>query len=122
MPPLNSVTGVPDDGSRAACFDGAPVELGGEVGDLLIHHTADVKTGVEIGGALVVPKQNVLQQRPFLFRLIIRDERTGIEEQEKNAFLGGIDQLARIVEILRIAGRRKPLCNTPAVDIEGFGL
>src|ERR1700687_4974746 len=96
--------------------------LRGEVGNFLVHDTADVEIGVEIGGALVVPKQNILQQRPSLLRLVIPDERPGIEEQEENAFLGGIDELARAVQILSTAGRRKPLGNATAVDIERLGL
>lgn len=35
--------------------------------------------------------------------------------------LGGVDQLARIVEVLPGAGRRKPLGNTVAVDVERLG-
>jgi hypothetical protein len=94
----------------------------GETVNLLVHHAAYVEIGVEVGAALLMPGQNVLQQGPFVFRLILRHELAGIEEQKKNALAGGVDQFAGKVEILRRAGRHEPLGDTATIDVERFGL
>ena len=65
-----------------------------------------------------MPREDVLQQRPFDLRLIGADEMAGIEEQEQNTFLCGVDQLAGIGQVLGTAGWCKPLSDAAAINLK----
>src|SRR5271157_3788802 len=63
--------------------------------------------------------ENVLQQGPLLGRRI-RLECPWIEEEEQNAFFGGIDQLARIVQVLRMLRRNEPGRDLATIHLMGM--
>ena len=68
---------------------------------------------------LVVARQDVLQQRPLL-RARVGLKRPGVEEQEEDAFLGAVDQLAGEVEILGVLRGDEPRRDLPGIDIVGL--
>jgi hypothetical protein len=72
-----------------------------------------------ISRAFLVPGENILEEGPLL-RLIVRLEGARIEEQEQDAVLRAVDQLARVIQILALIGRREPLRDRAAVEIEGL--
>ena len=71
-----------------------------------------------MGSCLTVPLENGLQQRP-VGRVLLVDAR--VKEQEENAFVSSVDQLAGKFEVLSRGGFHKPRRELTPINLEGRG-